>query len=301
MTDPSRLEYERRMHRVLAHIDRHLGDSLDLPTLADVAHFSAFHFHRLFAAWMGETLGDYLRRRRVEVGAAKLSAQPRLTVLQAALDVGFGSSEAFSRAFKSHFGASPSGWRTRRRAPAELSNPDHDAARAPSNNGASATPPRADALPVKIVERPAAKVVYLRHLGPYGPNVNQFWATRVYPWLVANDLLGQPRYGIGHDDPSITDPARCRYDACAEMPVDFEPRGSALTATIPGGRYAVLPFEGNVAQVADAWTHVLRDWLPSSGLQLDGRPCYEYYQPGVPDDAKTGVFRCDICIPVAPL
>jgi len=92
MPDASRLEYERRMHRVLAHIDRHIGEPLDLPTLAGVAHFSAFHFHRLFAAWMGQTLGDYMRRRRVEVAASKLSAQPRLTVLQVALDVGFGSS-----------------------------------------------------------------------------------------------------------------------------------------------------------------------------------------------------------------
>ena len=69
-------------------------------TLAEVAHFSPFHFHRLFSAWMGETLGDYLRRRRVEVAAMRLVAQPRVTVLQTALSVGFGSAEAFTRAFK---------------------------------------------------------------------------------------------------------------------------------------------------------------------------------------------------------
>ena len=57
------------MHGVLEHIDRHLDESLELATLAEVAHFSSFHFHRLFSAWMGETLGDYLRRRRLEVAA----------------------------------------------------------------------------------------------------------------------------------------------------------------------------------------------------------------------------------------
>ena len=40
------------MHRVLEHIDRHLDQPLELETLAEVAHFSAFHFHRLFSAWM---------------------------------------------------------------------------------------------------------------------------------------------------------------------------------------------------------------------------------------------------------
>ena len=48
-----RTEYARRMNAVLDHIDRHLDTPLDLAQLADVAHFSRFHFHRVFAAWMG--------------------------------------------------------------------------------------------------------------------------------------------------------------------------------------------------------------------------------------------------------
>ena len=73
----SRHEYESRMHRAIAHIDKHLDEPLDLNTVAEVAHFSSFHFHRLFSAWMGETFGDYMRRRRVEVAAMRLSTQPR--------------------------------------------------------------------------------------------------------------------------------------------------------------------------------------------------------------------------------
>src|SRR5437764_7645952 len=111
----SRSEYERRMHKVLDHIDRQLDKSLDLVTLAEVAHLSPFHFHRLFAAWMGETLGDYLRRRRVEVAAMRLSSQPRLSVLTAAISVGFGSGEAFARAFKTRFGCAPTAWRQQNR------------------------------------------------------------------------------------------------------------------------------------------------------------------------------------------
>src|SRR5437764_2907191 len=107
----SRSVYERRMHKVLDHIDRQLDKPLDLESLAEVAHFSPFHFHRLFAAWMGETLGDYLRRRRIEVAAMRLSSQPRLSVLTAAISVGFGSGEAFTRAFKTRFGCSPTTWR----------------------------------------------------------------------------------------------------------------------------------------------------------------------------------------------
>ncbi len=99
------------MHRVVEYIDRHLDEKLELATLAAVANFSSFHFHRLFTAWIGETLGDYVRRRRLEVAALRLLAQPRVPVLQVALSVGFSSTEAFARAFKARFSLTPSGWR----------------------------------------------------------------------------------------------------------------------------------------------------------------------------------------------
>src|SRR6202048_4902538 len=112
MTFPrNRAEYDGRMHRVLEHIDRQLDQPLDLETLAEVAHFSPFHFHRLFSAWMGETLGGYLRRRRCEIAATRLVAQPRLGILHIALGVGFGSAEAFTHAFSARFGCSPTAWR----------------------------------------------------------------------------------------------------------------------------------------------------------------------------------------------
>src|SRR6266852_6048154 len=112
MTSPrSRAEYDGRMHRVLEHIDQQLDQPLDLNTLAEVAHFSSFHFHRLFSAWMGETFGDYLRRRRLEMAAMRLIAQPGVPVLEIALSVGFGSTEAFARAFKTRFGCTATEWR----------------------------------------------------------------------------------------------------------------------------------------------------------------------------------------------
>ena len=121
----SRSEYASRMHRVVAYIDGHLDGMLDLATLAEVAHFSSFHFHRLFAAWMGETLGEYLRRRRVEVAAMRLAAQPRITVLSVELSVGFGSAEAFTRAFNSRFRCSPTAWRAQQAVQRRTnSNPD---------------------------------------------------------------------------------------------------------------------------------------------------------------------------------
>src|SRR3984893_5407048 len=142
----SRSEYAARMHRVLEYIDRQLDQQLELDTLAKVANFSSFHFHRLFTAWFGETLGDYVRRRRLEVAALRLVAQPRLAVLQVALSVGFGSTEAFARAFKTRFGSTPTGWRDSQRRNRDQSKSKRDQAVAP--------PPATDGyMKVKMVER----------------------------------------------------------------------------------------------------------------------------------------------------
>lgn len=306
----SRSEYESRMHRVLAYIDEHLDEQLNLTTLAEVAHFSSFHFHRLFSAWMGETFGDYLRRRRVEVAAMRLVAQPRTKILNIALSVGFGSAEAFTRAFNSRFGCSPTSWRelqsSQRHAKSNSgqANSKHSQALQASfaEHEVSRKLNKEIIMKVTLIDRQPATVAYFRHLGPYGEPIVRFWQETYVPWAVMNKLgADHARYGISHDDPSITAPQQCRYDACAEVAPDFVATGGALKTTIPGGKYAVHRFKGTAKQIGEAWAGLLRDWLPSSGLQLDGRPCFEYFPKGAGRDSKSGEFECEICIPVTPL
>jgi AraC family transcriptional regulator len=291
------------MHRVLDYIDRHLDQELDLIALARVAHFSSFHFHRLFFSWSGETLGDYLRRRRVETAATRLAGQPRLSIFEVAMSVGFGSAEAFARAFKVRFGCTASAWRDsiakQRNAGEVLRNPDQIAGAAGADNVSTLS--TAAAMKVKVIDRKPVKVSYLRHVGPYGKPLSEFWQRTVYPWMLANDQLGQPRYGISLDDPTITAPDQCRYDAAVEVRGKIVVPGDSQATTIPGGQYAVTAFRGTVDEIGGVWEAMLRQWLPGSGMQLDARPFLEYYPPDATFDPITGVFTCDIAIPVAPL
>ena len=294
---------------MLEHIDRELDQPLALDTLAGIAHFSPFHFHRLFSAWMGETLGDYLRRRRLELAAMRLIAQPRVPVLHIALSVGFGSAEAFTCAFNARFGCSPTVWRRQNAAAAPPnSNPDQTkrnldqvATDVSSHYGASHNRTQETSMNVKLLDRQPTTVAYLRHLGPYGAPLSRFWQDTVYPWMVSNDLLNRPRYGISHDDPGITAPEKCRYDACVEVPANFVATGKSFITTVPGGKYAAASFYGTASEIGAAWASLLRDWLPESGLQLDARPCFEYYPVDGKYDPKTGAFSCEIVVPVVPL
>jgi AraC family transcriptional regulator len=289
------------MHRVLEAIDQRLDQPLDLLSLAAVAHFSPYHFHRVFAAWMGETLGDYLRRRRIEQAASRLAAQPRLPVLQAALSVGFGSGEAFTRAFKARFGCAPSAWRAQRKRVQADGKADQAWRGGDGQPSGHRNPHEGAAMNVRLIERQPTRVAYMRHTGPYDESIGRFWMDEVAPWMATDGLLGHPRYGLSHDDPSVADPRQCRYDACVEVDERFMPSGRALITTLPGGRYAVMPFKGTSADIALAWRRLLGEWLPSSRLQLDMRPCFEHYPAGSSWDPETGEFSCELTIPVAPL
>ena len=296
----SRVEYSRRMTRVLDFIDAHLDAALELRVLADVAHFSPFHFHRLFMAWVGETLGDYLRQRRLEAGALRLADVPSMHVLEVALAVGFGSAEAFSRAFKLRYGCTPTEWRRGQGGAwaLELGAIRHSWAARRAKHRALQTVVAEGPVDVRLLELAPVQVARLRYVGPMGPGVGLFWQQQVYPWIEANGLRGRARYGIGLDDPSITPAAQCRYDACIQSS-DAVPAG-AVADVLPGGRYAVLRFSGSADSVPQAWRMLFRRWLPASGMQLDHRPCIEHYPPSLPLDHGEE-FACELCMPVVAL
>jgi len=106
------IEYAtRRLNRlrcVALHIDRHLFDPLRLGDLADVAALSRYHFERVFAEYAGETPVARVRRLRLAQARRKLVAGSATNILELALDCGYGSLEAFSRAFRQQFGHAPS-------------------------------------------------------------------------------------------------------------------------------------------------------------------------------------------------
>lgn len=281
---------------------------MDLARLAEVAAFSAFHFHRIFLSQVGETVGNYITRRRVEQAAARLLSQPRLSVLSVSLAVGFGSPEAFTRAFKKRFGCAPSHWKNESKSSAEIKNSKLSQAKSsPSQAKAerkvytrrmsTTTSP----IQVKVITRPPVRIAYLRYQGPFGPAVGRFWAEKVAPWMEANNLFGAPRYGVSQDDPQITPPTKCRYDAGVEVTKDFVPTQNAQIGMVAPGLYASAKFKGRSADMPAMWDRVLREWLPASGYQLDARPCFEYYPVDAEFDEKTGVFSCDLCMPIAKL
>jgi len=302
MTGDHRDEYARRVDRVIDHIREHLADELPLTALARVAAFSPFHFHRVFRGVTGETVAGFVHRLRIEKAAAALRDHPERSVLAVALDHGFGSAAAFARAFRARFGMSATAWRAGgaarwrqrwRKADQRL----RKAGKAP--RGRSRQTVR---MNVRVIEMPALRVAAMRYVGPYGAHgLPELWR-RMRAWIAAHDLGPGPRVkvGIAHDDPSITAPERCRYDAGVVVPGEFVPDRLVDIVEVRGGLNAVAGFVGTAHEIEGVWDCVFARWLPGSGYEPDDRPCYEVYR-GDPSVDGRDVFRCELHLPVRTL
>jgi DNA gyrase inhibitor GyrI len=153
-------------------------------------------------------------------------------------------------------------------------------------------------MEVRVIEIAPTKVAYLRYTGPFGPAIGSFWSDVFNPWRAAHGLMARTTYGLAQDDPSTTPPERCRYDACVEVDDGFQAEAPAATATLPGGRYAAVRYRGNGSDMSAAWGAFYSQALPASGLEAIPGPCLERYPADYTEDPVTGVFECELCIPV---
>lgn len=96
--------------RVLAYIDSDRDRKLDLEILSKIAHVSKFHFHRVFKEYMGISLGQYIKLKRLESGMWRL-IRTRNKTLEVALDSGYEDHTSFTRAFTKEMGCSPKEFR----------------------------------------------------------------------------------------------------------------------------------------------------------------------------------------------
>jgi AraC family transcriptional regulator len=271
-----------RLEQVLDHIETHLSKDLCLERLSGCAAFSPFHFHRLFLAWSGETVKEFVRRRRLETAAGRLRHCPNEKVTAVSHDCGFASSESFARAFRDHFGMTPSRWRSGGWLDWRTSDDD----------SGTATRGR-----VELRHFEAKECLYMRERGDYG-RCAEILSTRFVPWVDSMGLSGQPMLAIGLDDPSITLAAHCRMDACVELPAGWRDPGlKAMRKSLPAQWAACLRYEGPSSEIGRGWNALLTEWLPSSPFELAEGHFFQRCEPGSPPPGSP-IVRCELCMPV---
>lgn len=156
---------------------------------------------------------------------------------------------------------------------------------------------------VRVTGLPAHHVAYMRYVGPYGPHgIPELWK-KFRKWMETHDLLSDSTVtlGVAYDDPDVTAPDRCCYDACVVVPADFAPDRWVNVMDVPGGKFAVSEFTGTAHEIRGAWEALYRSWLPGSGYEPEDRPCFEVYRARICVEGEPEAFRCELCMPVRPL
>jgi AraC family transcriptional regulator len=274
--ETNRDAYARRIDRVVRHICEHLAEELSLDQLSLVAGFSKFHFHRQFSEFTGFPVASFVRLTRLKRAAFQLAFDPNRRVIDIALDAGFGSPEAFSRAFKDAHGQSPTEFR---RSPRWGARERDRTLPAPVSH---------NAMNPEIIQFEATRVATLEHRGPHDTLMQS--VSRFITWRRAcrdSPVATCRTFGVPHEPLDITPPEAFRFDICAELLGPLQPNDAGvIEKLIPAGRCAKVRHVGST-DALDETLHVLYgQWLPQSGEQLRDFPVFFHYverMPTVPE------------------
>lgn len=268
-------DWAERMLEVLDDIQAHLDDEdLDAARLADRAGFSKHHFHRVFRGMTGESVMGLVRRLRMERAAQRLRFG-QTSVTDVAFASGYGSHEAFTRAFRERFGVAPRDFRDQAWADA------------------------AERVEARTEVRDAIETIGLRHTGSYA-TCAETWGRLLGGLAQRGRFMDvQASFGLVYDDPDITAADNLRYDACVriEGPTDaLRAEWPELRArTIPGGRYAVARHYGPYDTMNATYVGLLGGWLPHRGVELYDEPVVEIYLND-PQSVPASELVSEICV-----
>jgi AraC family transcriptional regulator len=272
------------VQKALWFVESHRRKPITLEDVAQGCKVSPFHLTRAFAASMGLSLMRYVRGRRLSVAAEQL-AQGAANILQVALDAGYGSHEAFTRAFRDQFGQTPEHVRNQGHlvniqlveaipmtaTPVSEIAPDRFATREPMTFAG-------------LVEHYACQATQgiANQWQRFGPHLGQI-----------PGQVGKAAYGVVYNFDKDGDfDYLCAVEVQGTVPL---PDGFQ-TLQVPSLKFAIFTHKGHVAGIRSTLAAIWSNWLPASGYQAAKAPTIECYGPEF--NPITGMGGFQIWVPV---
>ena len=270
--------------RSIWYIESHLARELSLEEIARESGVSRFHLARAFNLVTGLSVMRYLRGRRLSEAALQLRGGAP-DILSVALEAGYGSHEAFTRAFRDQFGLTPEAARAAgATAPLSLMEPFKMSTTTP----AVLEPPRFEEGRPMLLAGLASRFDQATM-----PGIPLLWQ-RFNAWegSIAG-AVGPVAYGTcynGDDTGSFDYMAGVEVSGFDDLPVEF------ARLRVPANRYAVFRHSGHVSGTPQTFHAIWNSWLPGSGYEVDDAPMFERYGPEF--DGRTGLGGFEIWFPV---
>ncbi|MFA9557746.1 helix-turn-helix domain-containing protein [Evansella sp. AB-rgal1] len=256
------------MNDALHYIEENLDNTIDLHEVAKIAFCSEYHFKRLFSLLSGITISEYIRRRRLTLAALELKNN-QMKVIDIALKYGYKSPDAFSRAFQSFHGVTPS------------------IARSPEQN-LTAFPRMTFQLTIRggnemkyrIIEKEAFTVSGVKYnvemindiLSPtYEEMITGISDTTMHE---LERLSNQEPNGLVHVSANYSENAdgKATFNQIIGAVTTKEGINKYSTLEVPPLTWAIFEVDGDWEQVETQWQRIYSEWLPTSSYELSEGP-----------------------------
>ena len=266
------------------YIENHLESDITLEDVAEVAGLSKFHLVRAFSTYSGQSVMRYVRARRLSEAAKRLAVED-CGILDVALVAGYGSHEAFTRAFSEQFGISPSQLqKTRSLENIKIVEPikmDEQLITLPEPRFVDSDTLLIVGLKNRYNEDTSAQMpAQWQAFGPHIGHIDNQRGNVAFGVLCNSDDEGKIDYVTGVEVSQFPDKTK-----------------NLEGIRISSQTYAVFEHDGHVSDIRRTWKTIFAQWLPEANCALDNAPQLERYGEGF--DPKTGTGDIEIWIPVA--
>lgn len=273
------------VRKALWYIENHFASDLTLEEVATNAGVSRFYLLRAFGAAIGMSIMQYVRARRLSEAARQL-ARGSTDILSVALDAGYNSHEAFTRAFRDLFNVTPEAIRRRGSVEQLLLIEAHTMNTAPTTKLGE---PSIDAKPTLLIV--GLSEHYSCEQGSGGipfqwqrfvnemPRIPQQKSTDTYGVVYNTDDAGNMDYLSGVEVREFS-----------QVPREFS------SLRIPARKYAVFFHPEHIATIKSSWNYIWNEWLPRSQFQLADAPVLEHYDARF--DPQTGAGGVELWVPL---
>ena len=284
------------LNRLVDLVEERLTGEFDVAVLAGELGTTEYHLRRLFSSLAGMPLSEYVRRRRMTVAAADV-LRGEDDLLGIAVRYGYGSTEAFGRAFRAVHGAGPGDVRR-----------DGGPLRTQSQLRFRLTVEGNTAMDTRVLDRPAFRLighatrVPLIHHG-VNPHIQQhITALPAAEHQRLKDLGDTEPTGllqVSDDvDPDATEGSELTYLHGVAVSSDTPVPDGLDTIEVRAGRWAIFrttgPYPG---ALQETWAATATEWFPSNPWRLRPGPSIVTVLDRA-DDFSTAT--CELWLPVEP-
>lgn len=258
-----------RFHRLINYIEENLDQPLNIDMLCNYAHLSKYHFHRQCSAFFGMPVMTLIKLLKLKRAAFQLAYRKELKVIDIAFDNGYDSHEAFTRAFKKAFKATPSVFRQ---------SPDWLPWQQEYNNVITLRKKlmsEQDTFTVELVTFEQVPVGVFQHRGSpakLSQSIGQF-----IEWRKANKLSPNTSrtFNLLYDDPNQVPADQFRLDLACELTHNVDHNKDNISIqVIPAGLCAKVRHIGSDDTIGNTINYLYQHWLEGTDYQIRDFPLF---------------------------